>query len=275
MGWFRLTHPFPSILDGLVSGGVTLLAGGAADVALRIGVAMTMLQLGIGTVNDLVDAPRDAGRKPGKPLPASLVDPRAAKALAVAVLAAGIALAVGVSPALGLLGLAVVAIGLVYDLWLKGTAWSWLPFAVGIPVLPLFGWVGSGEPLPASFAVLLPVAVLAGAALAIGNSLVDVERDRAAGVTSIAASLGSARASVVTVGLLVLIWTVAVASMIGRSSAGPVLAVAAAGAVPVAASFGGRSAIASRRERAWRVEAVGLAILAAIWLALELPPAAG
>ena len=37
---------------------------------------MTALQVSIGTLNDLVDAPRDAGRKPGKPIPAGLVTPR-------------------------------------------------------------------------------------------------------------------------------------------------------------------------------------------------------
>ena len=33
---------------------------------------MTALQASIGSLNDLVDAPRDAGRKPGKPIPAGL-----------------------------------------------------------------------------------------------------------------------------------------------------------------------------------------------------------
>ncbi len=39
---------------------------------------MTLLQFAIGTVNDLVDAPRDAGHKPGKPIPAGLVTRSAA-----------------------------------------------------------------------------------------------------------------------------------------------------------------------------------------------------
>src|SRR5580765_746158 len=75
LGWIRLTHPFPSILDGLVSGAIAFLAGGVADEVVRVGLAMTALQLGIGTVNDVVDAPRDAGRKAGKPIPDGLVSP--------------------------------------------------------------------------------------------------------------------------------------------------------------------------------------------------------
>ena len=38
--------------------------------------------------------------------------------------------------------LVVIAIGLAYDLRLKGTAWSWLPFAVGIPILPVYRLAG-------------------------------------------------------------------------------------------------------------------------------------
>src|SRR5436190_973174 len=104
-------------------------------VARQIGLAMTLLQLGIGTVNDIVDAPRDAGRKAGKPIPEGLVSPQAARTLAMLVFVVGTALAVGVSYVTGLLALVVIAIGLGYDLVLKGTVWSWLPFAVGIPIL--------------------------------------------------------------------------------------------------------------------------------------------
>ena len=59
----------------------------------------------------------------------------------------------------------------------KGTAWSWLPFAVGIPLLPVYGWLGAAGALPAFFAVLVPVAMLAGAALAIANARRRLERD--------------------------------------------------------------------------------------------------
>src|SRR6478672_8079955 len=96
LGWIRLTHPFPSILDGLVSGAIAWVAGGAADQVVRIGVAMTALQLGIGTVNDIVDAPRDAGRKAGKPIPGGLVTPSGARLLAIACSLAGVVLAASV-----------------------------------------------------------------------------------------------------------------------------------------------------------------------------------
>jgi hypothetical protein len=84
--------------------------------------------------------------------------------------------------------------GLAYDLRLKGTRWSWLPYAVGIPLLPLFGWVGAVGSVPPAFAVLLPVAVVAGAALAVANALADLERDERAGTETVATILGTGRA---------------------------------------------------------------------------------
>src|SRR6476660_3407010 len=72
-GFVRLTHPFPSLLDGLVVAAVATVAGADAPTAVRLGIAMTALQASIGSLNDVVDAPRDAGHKPGKPISAGLV----------------------------------------------------------------------------------------------------------------------------------------------------------------------------------------------------------
>jgi 4-hydroxybenzoate polyprenyltransferase len=243
-------------------------------LAVRIALAMTLLQLGIGTVNDIVDAPRDAGRKAGKPIPAGLVSPVAARAFAVVAFAAGLLLAAGASPATGVLAPVVTAIGLAYDLRLKGSAWSWLPFAVGIPILPVFGWAGATGTLPQVFVVLVPAAVAAGAALAIGNALVDVERDRAASVSSIAIALGSARAGATAVGLLALIWLAAVGAAIGSGRGLAAIAgIAVVATVPLAAAIASRRASSGGRERAWQAEAIGLAILGALWLAVMLGPA--
>jgi 4-hydroxybenzoate polyprenyltransferase len=267
-GLVRLVHPFPSILDGIVTGSFAVVAGGTALVAAGLGLAMVALQGGIGATNDLVDAPRDAGHKPGKPIPAGLVSRAAARGVAVAAFVLGIGLA-GLSggPAEVALALVVVAIGLAYDLRLKGTAWSWLPFAVGIPVLPVFGWLGASGRLPTEFLILVPAAVAAGAALSIANALVDVERDRAAGSSSIALALGPSTAWLIHLGLLVAVGLAAAASVgpLGGSSAGGA-AVAVAVVLPVGAGLAARSGGATSRERAWELEAVGVAVLALAWL---------
>ncbi len=228
---------------------------------------MTALQFGIGATNDLVDAPRDAGHKPGKPIPAGLVPPTLARAVAVIAFGSGLILSIPSGFPTMTLAVVVIGIGLAYDLRLKGTAWSWLPFAVGIPILPVFGWLGATGGLPPVFVLLVPVAVAAGAALAVANALVDVERDRAAGVSSIATSLGAERAWAVQACLVVAIAVVAVvsAAILGAPS-GRVWLVAAAGCVPIVGAGLGRGGGAARRERAWQLEAVGIAAVGVAWI---------
>jgi 4-hydroxybenzoate polyprenyltransferase len=252
---------------------VAALAGGPLDLALRIGVSMALLQFGIGTVNDIVDAPLDAGRKGGKPIPAGLVPSSGAVILAAVAFGSGVALAAGVSLATAILAVVVIAIGLAYDLRLKGTAWSWLPFAIGIPVLPVFGWVGATGTLDPIFAILLPAAVLAGAALAIANALVDIERDRAAGISSVAIALGQRNASGAAAGLFAAVWSLAWSSALRAGVDGPlVVVIAIVGLVPPASAAWAASASSARRERLWQAEALGLAVLAGLWLIAMLGP---
>ena len=228
---------------------------------------MTALQLGIGALNDVVDAPRDAGRKPGKAIPAGLVSTQAARRIATGAFGLGLLLAAPSGALLVVLAAIVIGIGLSYDLWLKGTAWSWLPFAVGIPLLPVFGWVGTTGGLSPLFVVLVPVAIAGGAALAIGNALVDVDRDRAAGGSSVAIALGEGWARAAAIGLFATIAIVATLSAAGLGNGGPTfVAIAALGAVPVVAASLAGPPDPGRREVAWRAEAIGLGLLAIAWI---------
>jgi len=243
------------------------VGGADALTIVRIGVAMTSLQLGIGALNELVDAPRDAGRKPGKPIPAGLVTTPTAGWIAIAAFGLGILLAVPGGPILLALAAVVVAIGVSYDLWFKGTAWSWLPFAIGIPLLPVFGWVGATGALSLMFAVLVPVAVAGGAALAIGNALVDVDRDRAAGGSSVVIAVGEGRARAIAIGLLASIAIAATVAVAWLGRGGPTVAtIAALGTVPVLAAALAGPIDPGRREVAWRAEAIGLGLLAIAWI---------
>jgi 4-hydroxybenzoate polyprenyltransferase len=230
---------------------------------------MAALQASIGALNDRIDAPRDAGRKPGKPIPAGLLSVRTASVVVVAAGGIGIGLAAPSGGPTVILAMVVLAVGYGYDAVFKGSAWSWLPFAVGIPLLPVFGWLGAVGTLPGSFTLLVPVAVVAGAALAIANARADAERDTAAGIGSVAVRLGSEASWAINAGLLFVVVLTAVATLIAARGVPPVALAAALGAglgvlVGVLIGRGGDSA---RRERAWELEAVGLGLLAAAWLA--------
>ena len=267
-GLIRLAHPFPSLLDGLVVGAVALVAGGDGLTAARLALSMTALQVSIGALNDVIDAPTDAGHKPGKPIPAGLVPRRLG--LAAVVGGAGIGLALGAPSGSATVALAIVglAIGFGYDLVFKGTVWSWVPFAVGIPLLPVYGWVGVAGSLPGSFVVLVPLAVVTGAGLSVANARADTELDTAAGVQSVAIRLGERRSWLVDAVLLGAVVIVAIATLAATGASAIDLACAVgAGLVVGLGVFVGRGGDRTRREWGWELQAVGAGLLAAVWLA--------
>jgi 4-hydroxybenzoate polyprenyltransferase len=233
---------------------------------------MTMLQFAIGALNDIVDAPADAGRIPPKPIPAGDVPPGMARGVVAIGAGAGLLLAAPSGPATFAVGAVVLAVGGAYDLFAKGTPWSWLPFAVGIPLLPVYGWLGVTGSLPGFFIILVPMAMLAGAGLAVANARVDLETDRAAGTRSVATALGAGRSWWAGLALM------AAATAVGVASADPLVwpvlpaALVLAGTLVVLAGvIVGRGHGAAARRRAWEAQAVGAAIAATGWVAGLLP----
>lgn len=234
---------------------------------LLLALAMLALQLAIGAANDWADAPADVVADPAKPIPAGLVSRSAAAGLAVVAGVLGLVLAAFAGTAALALAAAGLATGLAYDLRLKRTRWSWLPYAIGIPLLPVFAWVGATGRLPAALLVLVPVAFVAGAALAVANALADRERDIRAGTVTVATALGPGRARRVGIALQVVVIVAALGSAVMLGGDPAWVAVAAGGAVVVAAGLvlgAGRSPTASRRG--WEIQAVGTGVIAAGWI---------
>lgn len=246
---------------------LALLAGGSPATAAVLGGAMVGLQVSIGALNDLVDVELDRGRKPGKPIPAGLVGRRAAAIVVAAGLAIGLSLSATAGWATLLVAVVGVAVGYAYDLRLKRTVWAWLPFAIGLPLLPVFSWVGATGGIPAAFGLLVPLAVVAGAALALLNGIVDVDRDRAAGVATPAVRLGRERARRLAAVLLGVVAVGALASLaiVGAIAAAWGVCLAGVSLVAVGLVLAGSTA-ASRRERGWEASAVGLSLIAAGWV---------
>ena len=272
----RLVHPFPSALNALLVLGLALLAGAAHEVALVLALAMLLLQFSIGAANDYFDVEADARTKPAKPIPRGLVSRRAA--LSVAVGSAGLALALAGSAGLTVLLLAAVmlAAGWVYDAVLKPTRWGWACFAVAFPLLPVYAWWGAAGELPPRAELLLPLAALAGPALQIANGLVDLERDRLAGLATLPGRLGRAR-SLLAMGLLLgVIHGLAWLTLVARDDGGPsVLLVGPAGLLAGLGLALSSSLSPARRESGWQAQALAIAGLAVGWVAAVLRPGGG
>jgi 4-hydroxybenzoate polyprenyltransferase len=264
-GLLRLVHPFPSALDAAVAFVLAMLAGASGGRAAVLATAMLAIQFSIGAVNDLVDAPADAAAGRSKPV----VDGRVSFALAVGAAAslgpAGLVTATLVSPAAGLIALVGYGVGLAYDLRFKASAWSWLPYAAGIPLLPVYAWVGATGRLPAPILGLAGLGVLGGAALAIANSLADRERDATSRTPTVATALGRTRS--IWLGALLDLTVGGVAAISAVAVAGPVPGtwLAWAGAATLAA--GVAAGVRGHLQRAWEVQAIGLGVLAAGWVA--------
>jgi len=244
-----------------------------------LALGMLGLQFSIGAANDWFDVELDALTKPAKPIPAGRVTRSAAAIVAVVCGGGGLALAIVGAGAGGWLTFGCAAgmlgAGLAYDARLKRTAFSWLPFAVAFPLLPLYAWFGAvGEPPPGA-QLLLPVAFLAGPTLQLANGLVDAEGDARGGVVGLVGRLGIGRSWAVLAVLQIVVNSLAVVTVfdsggsVGRAS---VLLAAALAFFGVALS---RGATTSTREWGWRCQAVALAFLALSWLAWATARAAG
>lgn len=228
---------------------------------------MVCLQVSIGALNDLADAPLDAGRKPGKPIPAGAASPGAARTVAVAGLVAGIAASAPSGAAT--VGIAVLGVlcGYAYDLRLSRTPWSWLPLALALPLLPIHAWLGATGTLPSVLPALVPIGVLAGAGLALANGIADHERDLDAGASTAVVRLGRTlawRLHVVALAAAVIV-AVAVAPGGMRRPVGWGIIL---GAVIIAiGTLLARGVDPDARERGWEAEAIGVVVLGASWLA--------
>lgn len=233
---------------------------------------MTALQASIGALNDLRDAPIDAGWKPAKPIPAGLVWPATARLVVVVAAVVGLALAAPSGVGLVVLAAIGLAIGYAYDLLAKGTPWSWVPFALGIPLLPVFGWYGAAGTVPDWFVALVPMAAVAGGAVAVGNALADLPQDIDSGTTTVATALGARRAWWTLIALWSLTAALALGSLVvlggDGATPGSAVGVVALGLGIIAAGTAlARPTVRRVSGRAWEIQAVGAGLAAIGWLA--------
>jgi 4-hydroxybenzoate polyprenyltransferase len=180
------SHPLPALAMTIGLAAAAALTGRST---LEVGlVAVTVLtgQLTVGWLNDVVDRDRDkqVGRR-DKPVALGWIDPGTVTfAIAVAVLAV-IPLSIANGTYAGLAHLGAVASAWVYNLWLKKTWLSWLPYAVSFGLLPAFlsyGGLGGGmHGGPPTWAMTVLVALL-GIGVHFLNALPDLVEDNETGV---------------------------------------------------------------------------------------------
>jgi 4-hydroxybenzoate polyprenyltransferase len=191
-GFYLLCHPGPVLFHILAVTAFALLAAWPhlvwSTLTLVI-AAHTAMQLSIAILNDYCDRQRDTLSKKHKPLPLGLVRPREALIAGILLMVAMVVLLLPLPPLALLISLLYLALGQGYNLGLKSTPLSGIVFALAIPLIPLYAFVGVGH--ITSFVLwLVPVAALLGVALNLANSLPDIEEDTASGARTLAVVLG-------------------------------------------------------------------------------------
>jgi 4-hydroxybenzoate polyprenyltransferase len=195
-------HPIPTLAVTGLSAGLAALADLSFGRGALVTAAVFAGQLSIGWSNDYIDAERDrAVDRTDKPVAAGALPRRAA--LVAAIIA--VALTLGFAAALGwrggLAALVIVVCGWLYNLGLKATAFSWLPYAVGFGSLPTIPTLSaSPSRWPGAWAMI--AGALLGVAAHLANVLPDLKEDTATGVRGLPHRLGARLTALVCASIL-------------------------------------------------------------------------
>jgi protoheme IX farnesyltransferase len=224
-----------------------------------LALAVLVGQASIGWANDFVDAPLDvaAGRR-DKPIPTGAVRRGLVGVCAAVALVVDVPLSLALGWRAGAAHVVAVGSAWHYDLWLKRTPASAVPFALSFGLVPvIIATMLPGDPLPR------PTLVAAGAACGVAahfaNTLPDVAADAMTGVRGLPQQVGPTASTAVAAAF------VAVAS---------VLLVVATDAAPLALAAASVDVLAAivvvlrggNRDRAFKLVIVAVAILVAAFV---------
>ncbi|MBR8640027.1 UbiA family prenyltransferase [Streptomyces tuirus] len=231
-------HGGPALAVTVVTGLLALGGGLHPSDAAAVTAAVFTGQLTIGWGNDLLDLSRDrAVGRTDKPLAVGSLPARwVARALVVAALASVLlSLLVGWRSALANVVLATGA-GHAYNLGLKATRWSWVPYACGFGTLPSVVTLAGPAPSWAPWWM-----TAAGAVLGVGahllNVLPDLADDELTGVRGLPHRIGERRSRGLAAVLLTAASVLAVAGPAGSPQAWTWVALAVVVALAVLTWF--------------------------------------
>jgi 4-hydroxybenzoate polyprenyltransferase len=228
----RASHPEPSLAVSSITTALALSAGrgpGSAWVA----AALLSGQLSIGWSNDWIDAERDRSTaRRDKPAARGELSPRTVRTAAFVAASVCIPLSLAMGWRAGVLHLLAVAVAWAYNLRLKSTVLSWLPYALAFGAIPSIVTLGlPRSPWAPSWATAAGALLGVGAHLA--NVLPDLADDAATGVRGLPHRLGE-RWSAALSAVLLLAATAVLA--FGPKQAGSLGLVALGGAAAVTAT---------------------------------------
>lgn len=236
----RASHAVPGAAVTVFVTAAAAAAGESPGGYVLVAAAVATGQLSIGWSNDLLDRDRDElAARTDKPLATGEVSPSLVTVACVLAVLCCVPLSLSAGREAGAAHLLAVAGGWAYNLGLKRTVASVLPYATSFALFTAFATLGlPGSPWPAPWA--LGAGALLGAGAHFLNVVPDVEADLAAGVRGLPQRIG-ARSSAVVGALLLFVACVLV--VLGPGPPVPVWAGAGlgvAGLMAVSAAVLGR-----------------------------------
>lgn len=189
-GLLTASHAPPTAAVTVLAGLLAAAAGAGAGRAVLVALVFLVGQLSIGWSNDWIDAARDAAnRRTDKPIARGQVGTAVVRRAALAAALVSVPLSFTLGPAAGLAHLLVVGSAWAYNLGLKSTSYSFVPYLLSFGLLPNVVTLALPDP------VVAPVwATAAGALLGLGahlaNALPDLAADLATGVRGLPHRLG-------------------------------------------------------------------------------------
>lgn len=181
----RSTHPLPTLAVSSIA--VILGIGIGLEPWRLVVLALVFLanQTSVGLSNDSLDAERDrAVGRTDKPVATGSVSVRAARTAAFTCAATAITLSFALGWRAAIAQFVFLAAGWSYNVWLKRTPASVVPYVVGFGSIPLIITLSRAEPAWASFWAILAGSLL-GVAAHFANVLPDLDDDRVTGITGL------------------------------------------------------------------------------------------
>jgi 4-hydroxybenzoate polyprenyltransferase len=242
-GLLDATHPLPTLAVTTVVTSLALAAGRDRPGVVLTALAVLSGQASVGWCNDARDAARDlrAGRTE-KPTVRGAVPSRLLWRMAAVALVVSVALSYAAAgPIGGSAHVVAVLSAWTYNLALKTTVLSAVPYAVSFGLVPAFVTYGLTPPTAPAVWVTVTCALM-GIGAHLANALPDVESDRSVDAGGLVAAIGPRAATVVALGCLVVAIALLASHLaIAPAVAGTIVALTAVGATVVAVRGRGRA----------------------------------
>ena len=198
----KSTHPGPSLAVSAIAVGLGIGIGLEPWRLVLLGLAVLANQASVGLSNDWIDADRDrAVGRTDKPVALGQVSRRLARNAAIGAAVASIALTLPLGWPATLANTVFIVSAWSYNLALKSTVFSVVPYIVSFGLLPMIVTLSSPVPVLASGWSVLAGALL-GVSAHFSNVLPDLEDDRATGIRGLGHRVGRRTSGLVIAGAL-------------------------------------------------------------------------